>query len=303
MIPSGFPRLKTFLECQLAIFPEHEPFFQKRFYGIDEAELAFAEKIAGTVMQIAGGNLDRICHDYRWLSQVVLDEELHFRRNGRYRLSTFEQAYKEVYSNPEFMARYTNGLLATQLWWCNHTEMLRFFHDEFIEYNPSGFTHLEIGPGHGLLLGLAAVSPRCASAEAWDVSDSSLFNTQQALTAMGIDRAVSLKKVNMFHAPEGRFSSIAFSEVLEHLERPLDALNILHGLLADDGRVFLNAPVNSPAPDHLYLFDTPEQVLDMIVRAGFSIDKIRLAPCTGATLEWARRRKLTISVGAIIRKA
>ena len=119
---------------------------------------------------------------------------------------------------------------------------------------------------------------------------------------MHLDREVLLRKAGIFDAPKGQFTSIVFSEVLEHLERPRDALAILRRLLAEDGRMFLNAPVNSPAPDHLYLFETPEQILQMIVDAGFIVESSRLAPCTGATLERARKWKLSISVGIIVRK-
>ena len=303
MIPSGLPYLERLVARQLSAFPEHSSFLTKRFSALSSAEFRFAEHIAGKVIQIAGGSLDRVCEDYRWLSGIILDEELHFRRTGRYRLSTFEEADAQVYSNIDFMSRYMNGVLASQLWWRNHTEMLQYFDDDFLERNPREFRHLEIGPGHGLFLSLAAASPNCRSAEAWDISDASLLNTRSALAAMRLDREVLLKKANIFDAPKEKFSSIVFSEVLEHLERPADALAILRGLLADDGRIFLNAPVNSPAPDHLYLFETPEQILQMIGDAGFAVESSRFSPYTGVTLERARKMKLTISVGVIARKA
>jgi 2-polyprenyl-3-methyl-5-hydroxy-6-metoxy-1,4-benzoquinol methylase len=302
MIPSGFPYLQTLIDRQLAAFPDHRSFLSKRFSSANSEQLAFAEEIAGKILQIARANLDDICRDYRWLSGLVLEEELHFRRTGRYRLKTFEQANDALYSNREIMGQYMNGLLISQLWWHNHTEMLHFFSKEFVGKNKKGYTHLEIGPGHGLFLYLAAVSPECAAAEAWDISEASLSNTREALHAMGLRKAVALDKVNLFNAPSTEFTSIAFSEVLEHLENPQRALRILRGLLANDGRIFLNAPVNSPAPDHLYLFETPEQILEMIIDAGFAIESSRFAPCTGATIERARKRKMTISVGVVARK-
>jgi 2-polyprenyl-3-methyl-5-hydroxy-6-metoxy-1,4-benzoquinol methylase len=302
VIPSGYPHLQLLIERQLAVFPAHAPFLNKRFSSLSTDSLVFADGIAEKVTQIAGKQLDRVCEDYCWLSAAVLEEELHFRRSGHYRLSTFAQADREIYSNPEYMTRYMNGLLISQLWWRNHTETLQFFRDEFVARNPGGVTHLEIGPGHGLLLYLAAASHSCAIAEAWDITESSLAQTRHALQAMKLQRDVSLKKVNMFHAPKGQFSSVTFSEVLEHLEQPRHALKILRELLTDDGRMFLNAPVNSPAPDHLYLFDTPEQLLQMIADGGFVIEKSQFSPATGATLERARKLKLTISVCAIVRK-
>ena len=276
MIPSGLPNLERLVAHQLSAFPEHGSFLTKRFSALSGAEMNFSERIAEKVIQIAGDGVDRVCEDYRWLSGIILDEELHFRRTGRYRLSTFKEADAQVYSNIDLMSRYMNGVLASQLWWRNHTEMLRYFHDDFLERNPREFRHLEVGPGHGLFLSLAAASPNCGSAEAWDISDASLLKTRSALAAMRLDREVLLKKANIFDAPNEKFTSIVFSEVLEHLEQPADALAILRGLLADGGRIFLNAPVNSPAPDHLYLFETPEQILQMIVDAGFAVESSRL---------------------------
>ncbi len=289
---------------QVEVFPEHRDYLQRRFAGADAATLAFAEELAAMIRTICGDQLRTICEDYRWLAGVVLEEELYFRRNGHYRLSSFADALATIYSNSPYMARYSNGLLASQLWWSNHTEALRYFRDAFIGNAPSGFSHLEVGPGHGLFLAIAAASPRCGSVEGWDVSDASLAGTQETLQRMGFDTArIALRKIDIREAPTAAFDSITFSEVLEHLEDPLSALRSLRGLLKPGGRIFVNAPVNSPAPDHLYLFRTPEEVVDMVAEAGFAIADTLFAPCTGATLERARRLNLTISAAVIATRA
>lgn len=303
MIPPEYIHLSDLVDRQLSVFPGHVAYLQKRFANMEESKFPFINEIALRITQIAGGALDKICDDYRWLSAMVLEEELHFRREGRYRLSKFEDAAAQVYANKEFMSRYMNGLLMSQLWWSNHTESLRFFRDVFIDQNGPDFSHLEIGPGHGLYLYLAVSSPKVGSATGWDISEASLANTGAALHAMGVGRAINLEKRDLFNIPTGpTFKSITFSEVLEHLERPQEALKILHVLLADDGRLFVNAPVNSPAPDHLYLFETPEQVVEMVEAAGFEVESRLFSPCTGATLERARKIKLSISVAIIARK-
>ena len=296
MIPETYPHLREMVERQLAAFPEHADYIETRFAQDDAEHLAFADSVAANVLQIAGPDIAQVCENYRWFCGAMLEEELHFRRTGRYRLSSFADADAEVYSNREFMSRCMDGLLASQLWWRNHTEMLRFFRDEFVTRNRKGFRHLEIGPGHGLFLYLAAASQNCASAEGWDVSDSSIVNTRKALDAMQLEREVMLHKKNLFDAPAEQFDSITCSEVIEHLERPQDALKILRGLLTESGRIFLNAPINAPAPDHIYLFETPEQLVEMIKDAGFAVESSTFAPCTGSTLERARKQKRTISV-------
>lgn len=303
LVPDAYPNLSRAIDLQLDVFPEHRAYLEKRFVGEDEAGLVFLDQLAVMVDRVAQGDLKTIFADYHWLSGIVLEEELFFRRNGRYRLTSFADALEQVYANREYMARYMNGLLASQLWWRNHTEVMRYYRDAFLAGNPEGFTHLEVGPGHGLFLALASATPACATAEGWDISQASLANTQEALNGMGCDPdRIILREVDIFAAPEASFQSVTFSEVLEHLEEPLEALKALYKLLAPGGRIFINAPVNSPAPDHLYLFRTPEEVSDMVAAAGFEIEDTCFAPCTGATLDRARRLNLTISAAVIGRK-
>ena len=303
MAPTQFAQLNRLIDLQLAVFPEHRGFLTKRFSDSDAAHLEFCDQLSGNVFAIAGNDINRIVEDYRWLSDMVLEEELFFRREGKYRLSKFSDALQQVYANKPFMTKYMNGLLASQLWWRNHTEVLRYFRDGFLPGNKKSFSHLEVGPGHGLFLALAAGAPNCASAEGWDISEASLDGMRSALKAIGAPGNISLKAVNIFEAPSGQFDSITFSEVLEHLEEPLKALKILRGLLAPGGRIFVNAPVNSPAPDHLYLFRTPEEVRDMVAEAGLEIIDTLYAPPSGASLEKARKQELSISAAVIARRS
>ena len=294
-----YPALHTLLDHQLKLFPKHRPYFAKRFRECAGDHLALSNEISDQVIKIANGHLDEVLSDYDWLTQVVLEEELHFRRTGGYRLSSFEEAESTVYADPVYMRRYMNGLLVSQVWWSNHAGVIGFYRDEYLPSLPEDFRHLEIGPGHGLFLYQAARAAQCGCLTGWDISETSLAMTREALGAMNVDRPVALSAQNIFEAPEGEFDSITFSEVLEHLEQPLEALKILRSLQSSRGRIFINAPVNSPAPDHLYLFRTPEEIIDMTVAAGFEVLSVKNFPSNGVTLEDARRRCLAISTAII----
>src|ERR1700753_2209832 len=150
LVPTQFSKLNRLIDLQLEVFPEHRGFLAKRFADSDLDHLDFCEQLSGNVLKVAGAAIRRIVEDYRWLSDMVLEEELFFRREGRYRLSKFTDALEQVYANTPFMAKYMNGLLASQLWWRNHTEVLRYFRDEFLTGNKDRFSHLEVAPGHGL---------------------------------------------------------------------------------------------------------------------------------------------------------
>jgi SAM-dependent methyltransferase len=99
-----------------------------------------------------------------------------------------------------------------------------------------------------------------------------------------------------------QFQSIVISEVLEHLERPQVALKNLWKITAPGGIIFLNVPINSPAPDHIFLWHAPEEVVQLVENQGFKIEEFFNAPATGFTEEEALRSKVTINVLLVARK-
>lgn len=296
---SNYPNLSHVLDRQLSVYPEHVDYLARRFEKTSHDELAIAEDLALKTRQIVGENLDTVCESYKWLSGAVIEEEFYFRRHGKYRLSSFEEAYNEIYNNEVYMTRYVEGILLSQIWWGNHCATIKYFREAFIANNPPGFDHLEVGPGHGLFLFYASESPNCGSITGWDVSSASLKSTSDCLQSMGVTKDITLREVNLLDAPDETFDSITFSEVLEHLEAPLEALKILHRVLKPGGRIMINAPVNSPAPDHIYLFNTPEEVVDMVTAAGFEVEQYEFFPVSGDSLERSRKLKSTISAVVI----
>lgn len=305
-IPTTCPRLAGIVESQLAVFPEHASYLETRYADQDPAQYAFDEETAGLILGIAesGIGLRRYCEDYRFLTGIVLEEEIYFRRHRAYRMKSFAEAMESVYTNHDYMTRYMNGLLLTQLWWRNHARVLRWYCERFVDPAPPGGAHLEIGPGHGLYLYLAAARGRPASVTGWDINQASLDLVGHALSVLGYRGPLALELVNLFEAPpSSRFDSVTFSEVLEHLEDPDAAMRAVAGVVAPGGRVFVHAPVNSPAPDHLTLFRTPEEVVEVVARAGLDVEDTLFAPTTTArTLDKARKREMAISVAVIARK-
>ena len=96
-------------------------------------------------------------------------------------------------------------------------------------------------------------------------------------------------------ADQESFGAIVISEVLEHLERPADALKVLFSLCKLGGKIWVNAPANSPASDHLFLFTQPTDAVDMVRQAGFDVIHTAGYSMAGASIERAVRQKLTLS--------
>jgi 2-polyprenyl-3-methyl-5-hydroxy-6-metoxy-1,4-benzoquinol methylase len=297
------PSLQRLLRLQIEEYPASSKFFNRRFAGVTADELKNLETIAFHVSKLIEGREAQFAQDYAWLCDMQIAEELHFRRHGRYRLSTFAEALEQVYANKPFMTRYMNGLLMTQLWWSNHSAVSAYYRDVFLAGNKPGYAHLEIGPGHGLFLYFAAIDPRAGSIEGWDISEASAEQTRHALTLLGLTRMPVLRLQDMFETPTGAFDSIVFSEVLEHMEKPGEALGVLRDRLSADGRLFINMPINSPAPDHLFNAESPEALVAFVGAHGLKVVDSAFYPGTNQTLEQSRAKKLTINCALIAVKA
>ena len=300
-----FPNLGKLVGQVLAAWPEHRRYLEKSIGARDAELMQHTELLAGMVIRLAGamsGGLSGLCTDYRFLCEgIVLPEELHFRRHGSYRLTNFEDALRTVYSDTAFMTRYMTGLLASDVLWINHCQGLQHYARNFLGALRQGCSLLEIGPGHGLLLYLATLSSNVGQLTAWDISRASLEMTQHALETLQAPRTARFEDRNIFDpsimAPEngGAFDAIVLSEVLEHLEQPEQAVRVLFHLCKPGGRVWINVPANSPAPDHLYLVSEPDQARTLVSEVGFKIIDVANFPMTGATLDRAIRQKLTIT--------
>ena len=165
------------------------------------------------------------------------------------------------------------------------------------------FDYLEIGPGHGLMTYFAAESRLSRSLEAWDVSAVSLNETHAALRKLGISKPIVLVETDIMQAvvPSKRFDLVVVSEVLEHLENPGAALQFLRLAISEGGRIFINVPINSPSPDHLYLFASPNDVTALIESSGFRIERLELYATQGRRIESALAHRISVSAGVTAR--
>jgi SAM-dependent methyltransferase len=305
---SAFPYLTALTARQIAIWPDHEPTLATSLGNRTAEVMCDTEASSEMVTKIAEhhfGSVDKVCRDYQYFCQnMILEAELFFRRNGRYERSKFSEAVRDVYSKPDVMEKYMNGLLLSGVFWHNHAGALTFYRSEFLPMLPDGYRHLEIGPGHGALLHLTAIEGRAGSISGWDVSEGAIAATRRTLEVIGVSEDVELIRQDMFDAPDhfDTFDSIVVSELLEHLEDPLRALQSLIRYLKPGGRILVNMPANSPAPDHLYLIDKPEEMTDLMKAAGFIVEKNALFPMTGYDLARCLRDRLTIKCVAVGRR-
>jgi 2-polyprenyl-3-methyl-5-hydroxy-6-metoxy-1,4-benzoquinol methylase len=288
--------LRVLIDATLKLWPEHKKFLGRALISRTEQELEDAHEFAELILRIAGDHLPKYIESYRWMCEEFTREQLHFSRTGTYRFSLLNQVESSVYGKPDYMTKYMDGLLISQLYWSNHRGAASLLKRSFFSSNKPNSRHLEIGPGHGLFMYFAAKSGRVSRLSGWDISDTSLKLTQHCLDKLGIKMEIdfSLRDAAAGTVTE-TFDSIVLSEVLEHVEDPLSLLKGVAKNLSSDGRIFINVPVNSPAPDHIYLLNSPAEATALVVASGLKIIENHLFPETGMTVEQAVKRKATIS--------
>jgi SAM-dependent methyltransferase len=301
LLLSEAPDTRFVVEAVLAAWPEHAAYLTKSFAPRSPEMMRATEAASGAIRRLIAGEEETFASDYRWTCDRLRDEELFFHREGRYRLATFAEAYAEVYSDETYMARYVNGLLLTQVLWYNHVATFEMFLHGVLGSAKRSFDYLEVGPGHGLMVYFTAGSPLCRSLEAWDVSAVSLGETRAALDTLGLTQPVALVETDILQAkrPDKRFDLIVISEVLEHLEAPGTALRFLRDCTAEDGRIFINVPLNSPSPDHIYLFTSPEEVTALIEGSGFKVEQMSLFATQAKGIDRALANKISVSAGVV----
>lgn len=215
---SDFPTVQDLNTRLLSLDPKQEKFLSRRFSSLSKREKRNIEEIALKCVELAGDHTDQCIEDYLWYCKNQVEEELFFRRNGRYRRTTFQECVDDVYSDLAYMTRYMNALLFTQVWWSNHTELMSYYREAFLPLIPVGGRHLEIGPGHGMLLYFACQFSPASTFETWDVSQASLDSTERSLKRMGVSNLPVFRLQDMMEADRELWDTIVLSEVLEHLQ-------------------------------------------------------------------------------------
>lgn len=246
--------------------------------------------------------IEFIADSYLFINEMVIEEQYYFVRNGKYRNSTFEEVNEQVYQNPEYMMKYMIGLTISDYIWLQHLEMIRYFERLLEDSALRGGRYLEIGPGFGQFLTRAIKKGLWEEYLAVDVSPASVEQCRKYLEYCGTQdrRRVKIVLQDFFSFDTDiKFDNIVCGEVLEHVEDPLKMLKKIYSMLSTGGTAFITTVINGPAIDHIYLFSTIQEVLDLAKAAGFTIHDYMCAAAGGLTVERAEKRKRTIDIALL----
>ena len=288
----------------IGVWPEHQAYLARNFKVRSPEQMTATELASSSILKLMGREDERFASHYRSTCERLNEEELFFHRNGRYRLSTFAEALAEVYSDTDYMTRYMDGLLLTQSLWFNHAATFEMFLNRLLPLAREGARYLEIGPGHGLMTSFAARTPAIGTLEVWDVSSVSLAETRTALAVLGNREDIGFhrgrhprRRGGAGRLRHGRHFRGARTSRTARAGSELPQFGARSG-----GLIYVNVPINSPSPDHIYLIEHPAAGLALIEAAGFEILSQELYATKGRPIEKALRDRISISMAVVGRK-
>ncbi len=271
-----FPHLSAFLDrlgraapLQRRAVDARLSDYPPEFFG--DADRFFSE--FSRMLDATGTPLDDAVNSYISICKETFGEQIKFARTGRYSAGNIVEAHQSIQSY-EAMTRYMLGLAVTQFLWLQHYETLQFFRS-FVTERPIVGRYLEIGPGHGLYTLEALRAARDATFDAVDISQASADIAKGVvsfLSPLGKDVAFHVQDIFIWE-PSHRYDTLVMGEVLEHVEDPKSLLRRAASFVKDDGRLFVTTCANCPAIDHVYLFNSVQEIRDLIKAADCEIDR------------------------------
>jgi len=280
--------------------PQYAHKLEAQFAGMDAEFFDRAERFLASLERFLIGKNRTLeygvdCH--LRLCESMKQERLDFLRTGRYANTSFAEVARSVYANPEIMEVHMYGLVFSQFLWIDQYARLEFFCKVLPTCRDRTASYLEIGGGHGIYVASAAQILHPSTLLALiDISP----------TSMELARAMSPERVeshlcDVFDFPARRtYDLIVAGEVLEHLEEPRRLLSRIRELLVPSGRAFISTPVNAPAVDHIYLFNSVEEIRDMLRSEAFVIEYEATRHASDASEAQARKLKIPQMYAALV---
>lgn len=294
--------LNKFLESIEMKSPFQAKYLVKSMEGITEEEKDQLESLINFYME-REYSLDEITDAFLYWVKTLMEEQKYFLENSAYRYSSLNDA-KHIYEDANYMKSYVIGLSLTTYLWNLHRDMMRFFTDK-ISRIPRGEKYLEIGPGHGEYFVKALLNTNFSKYIGVDISQTSVDMTKAFIqhTFKNEGKSYDILCQDFFEYPNTeKFDAIVMGEVLEHVEQPLNFLRKIHDIANNDAFIYITTAINAPQLDHIYLFHTIEEVLELLDKAHLKVVDYMAVTANNIALDRAIKKKLTITVAFILKK-
>lgn len=155
--------------------------------------------------------------------------------------------------------------------------------DRSLTHARSGAAVLDVGVGPGVIARRLLEKRQDLALDILDISERCLRYAERVLVSSPVRSRIHTDFRD--YPAEAKYDVIIASEVVEHVESPLDALAHLRTCLKSDGILILGVPIRLPMTMHLTVLDSVENVFTLAERAGYLIDEGFIYPLYGGSLD------------------
>lgn len=227
------------------------------------------------------GRMETAKEAFLQLTYDTLKAQFRYLRTGEY--SWPAQQRENLHQDPELMqGPYLTGLFMASMFWQNHFERMLYFEDVVVPLLPVAPKVLDIGSGSGLFAALTTYHRPEAALTCSDVSPQSKPMVERL--HMGGPGARTSPRFILGCFPESlrqssdTYDAIVFSDIVEHLQAPRTGLAEVSRLLAPTGLVFFATATNAAFYDHTIVFQSAQEVADLVQQCGFAVLQWRQHP-------------------------
>jgi 2-polyprenyl-3-methyl-5-hydroxy-6-metoxy-1,4-benzoquinol methylase len=248
-----------------------------------------------------GKNFEYSIDCYNQMNSEMLVERINFLQTGKYSNESFDDVRKKLYENPETFDHHMHGLALAQFLWWDQYQRFSFFADNLAQYNEQTKNYLEVGGGHGLYI--AEALRQFNSETKFDLVDISPTSIEMSKVAVGTGKVnFTLADMYTYHS-KVKYDFITIGEVIEHLEDPKSMMIKLRNLLTENGVIYITTPANAPMIDHIYLFNSGDEIRSFLSDCGLAIIEERALFAENMEEKKAIKNKVPLMFAAFIQKA
>ncbi len=282
--------------------------------ALDESQVPLEERM-GSLEEIVGRLRNVHGADENWMPEAVksyvvlclefLKLQKLLDKTGRYFMSSEREAAEKVYLNEDvFGGYYLPGMLLTEAIWPNHHKFAVLFKDHFLPMLNSQLKVAEVGVGSGFHLNHLYTAHPQIDYTGYDISDYAIeFGQNYAFGKVGAQPRASFEKVNITAGPpcpEGTYDALMLGEVLEHVEDATGLLKIMNQMAKPGAPFYMTTAIWAANIDHIYLFESAQDVRDVIKAAGWELEVEWVLPLYPK--DKPEDKRVPINYGSILRK-
>ena len=165
--------------------------------------------------------------------------------------------------------RYLPGMFVSHFVWPQHYLMQRGFQDLLLPRVANSKSFFEVGVGCGVYSKLTLTNLRQTRGVGFDISQFALDYTGWMLNRFGLRERYQLENLDIRHGYHTPCDFLICQEVLEHLENPAEFCCWLANMVRPGGHAAdITAALNAAHSDHIFLFNNPAELEDMLRAAG-----------------------------------